>query len=76
MSGNKPRSSYKKKGKVFMVSDLRREIEKSTLRTEQSNMTTTDVRNETNSKASEFPISVSKRKLSHEMTQLGAVRDR
>ena len=52
-----------------MVSDLRREIEKSTFRTEQSNMTTTDAPNETNSKASEFPISVSKRKLSHEMTQ-------
>ena len=32
-------------------------------------MTTIDVPNETNPQASEFPISVNKRKLSHEMTQ-------
>ena len=32
-------------------------------------MTTIVVPNEKNSKASEFPISVSKRKLNHEMTQ-------
>ena len=46
-----------------------RDREVNTQRTEQSNMTTIVVPNETNFKASEFPISVSKRKLSHEMTQ-------
>ena len=51
-----------------MVSDHKREV--NTQRsTEQSNMTTIVVLNETNSKVPEFPISVSKRKLSHEITQ-------
>ena len=54
-----------------MVSDLRREIKTSTLlqKTEQSSVTTIDLLNEMNFKASEFLISVIKKKLSHQMTQ-------
>ena len=54
-----------------MVSDLRREIKMSTLlqKTEQSSVTTIDLPNEMNFKASEFLISVIKKKLSHQMTQ-------
>ena len=53
-----------------MVSNLRREIKMSTLqKTEQSSVTTIDLPNEMNFKASEFLISVIKRKLSHQMTQ-------
>ena len=70
MPGNKHRSSYKRKRKGFYgVRPQERDREVNTQRTEQSNMTTIVVPNETNSKAFEFQISVSKRKLSHEMTQ-------
>ena len=71
MPGNKLRSSYKRKGKGFYgVGTQEREREREREReSEQSRMTTIVVPNEKNSKASEFPISVSKRKLNHEMTQ-------
>ena len=53
-----------------MALELKREREREREReSEQSRMTTIVVPNEKNSKASEFPISVSKRKLNHEMTQ-------
>ena len=72
MPGSKIRSSYKRKVKGFYgvgAPERDREREVNTQRAEQSKMTTIVVPNETNSKASEFPISVSKRKLDHEMTQ-------
>ena len=70
MPRNKPRSSYKKKRKGFYgVRPQERDREVNTQWTKQSSMTTIDEPNETNPKASEFPVSVSKRKLSHEMTQ-------
>ena len=70
MPGNKPRSSYKKKRKDFYgVRPWEGDRKVKTQRTEQSNISTIGVPNEMNSKASEFPISVSRRKLSHEMTQ-------
>ena len=67
MLGNKPSSSYKKKRKAFYgVRPQEMDREVNTQSTEQSNMATTVVPNETYSKASEFQISVSKR---NEMTQ-------
>ena len=69
MPGNKLRSSYKKKRKDFyVVRPWERDRKVKTQRTEQSNISTIGVPNEMNSKASEFPISVSRRKLCHEMT--------
>ena len=54
-----------------MVSDLRRQIEKSTLKglSKAAWKPLMDLRNETNYKASKFLISVSKWKLSREMTE-------
>ena len=54
-----------------MVSDLRRELarEVNTQGNKESNMASIVVPSETNSKVSEFQISVSKRKLNHETTQ-------
>ena len=56
---------------VFMVSDLRRELarEVNIQGNEESKMASIVVPSETNSKVSEFQISVSKRKLNHETTQ-------
>ena len=60
MPGNKPRCSYKRNRKGFYgVRPQERDREVNTQRTEQSNMNTIVVPNETNSKASEFRISVS-----------------
>ena len=54
-----------------MVSDLRRELarEVKIQGNEESKMASNVVPSETNSKVSEFQISVSKRKLNHETTQ-------